>query len=194
MVADEDLTSKARIRNSALTLFARHGEDAVTLRAVAASAGVAHGLVVHHFKTKAGLRDAVEQTILDRFDEALGEVPRGIAPADLATQRDARVTAMLDSHPDVVDYIRRTMLTPTSPPRPLVVKLTTMTTERVRELRDAGVASTTKPEAVQVTELLVRYLGALFMGPMVNNIWSVLGDISADATAEKPEVEVRIPT
>ena len=61
--SDEDLTAKARIRNAALDLYAERGEDRVSMRAVAAAAGVAVGLVQHHFKTKDGLRVAVEQLV-----------------------------------------------------------------------------------------------------------------------------------
>ena len=39
--SDEDLTAKARIRNAALDLYAERGEDRVSMRAVAAAAGVA---------------------------------------------------------------------------------------------------------------------------------------------------------
>ena len=43
----DDLTAKARIRNTALDLYATHGEDRISLRAIAAEAGVAVGLVQH---------------------------------------------------------------------------------------------------------------------------------------------------
>lgn len=65
--SDEDLTAKARIRNAALDLYAERGEDRVSMRAVAAAAGVAVGLVQHHFKTKDGLRVAVEQLVVDYY-------------------------------------------------------------------------------------------------------------------------------
>lgn len=41
----DDLTAKARIRNTALDLYATHGEDRISLRAIASEAGVAVGLV-----------------------------------------------------------------------------------------------------------------------------------------------------
>lgn len=53
-VTGGDLTARARIRNAALDLYAASGEDKVSMRAVAAEAGVAVGLVQHHFKTKEG--------------------------------------------------------------------------------------------------------------------------------------------
>jgi AcrR family transcriptional regulator len=78
---DDDLTAKARIRNTALDLFSRYGEDRVSLRAIAAEAGVTLGLVQHHFKTKAGLRDAVDRLAVDYFSSALADVTTDGSPA-----------------------------------------------------------------------------------------------------------------
>ena len=52
--------SRERIRTTALRLFAAQGAAATSLREVAREAGVAPGLVVHHFGGKEGLRAAVD--------------------------------------------------------------------------------------------------------------------------------------
>jgi TetR/AcrR family transcriptional regulator, regulator of cefoperazone and chloramphenicol sensitivity len=65
---DGDLTSKANIRNAALGLFAERGHDAVTVREIAAAAGVSPALVVHHFGSKEGLRSAVDDYAAQAFD------------------------------------------------------------------------------------------------------------------------------
>ncbi|MEP7368844.1 MAG: helix-turn-helix domain-containing protein, partial [Dermatophilaceae bacterium] len=57
---DPDLTARANIRNAALRLFADRGQDSVTVREIAAAAGVSPSLVVHHFGSKDGLRAAVD--------------------------------------------------------------------------------------------------------------------------------------
>lgn len=54
--ADEDLTTRARIRDVALVRFGRDGFAATGVRAIAADAGVSAGLVLHHFGSKDGLR------------------------------------------------------------------------------------------------------------------------------------------
>ena len=54
-----DLTARARIRNEAFSLYAIQGEERVSMRAVAAAAGVTIGLVQHHFGTKEGVYLAV---------------------------------------------------------------------------------------------------------------------------------------
>jgi AcrR family transcriptional regulator len=65
---DEDLTGRATIRNAALRLFAERGHDAVTVREIAAAAGVSPALVVHHFGSKDGLRAAVDGYAAQAFD------------------------------------------------------------------------------------------------------------------------------
>lgn len=63
----EDLTTRARIRDAALARFPKDGFGATTLRAVAADAGVSPGLVVHHFGSKDGLRQACDEHVVRLF-------------------------------------------------------------------------------------------------------------------------------
>ena len=87
-----DLTAKATIRNAALRLFADRGPDAVTVRQVAAAAGVSPALVMHHFGSKAGLRESVDdhvaqqlRRVLDALtDDGLGDALTGGDSTSLA--------------------------------------------------------------------------------------------------------------
>jgi AcrR family transcriptional regulator len=65
----EDLTTRARIRDAALARFPREGFAATTMRAIAAEAGVSPGLVVHHFGSKDGLREACDRYVVEKFRE-----------------------------------------------------------------------------------------------------------------------------
>lgn len=65
----EDLTTTARIRDAALARFPTDGFGGTTIRAVAADAGVSPGLVVHHFGSKDGLREACDHHVVSRFRE-----------------------------------------------------------------------------------------------------------------------------
>lgn len=60
----DDRTARARIRDEALRLFGNHGPDAVTLRDIAAAAGVSPALVVRHYGSKDGLREAVDDHVV----------------------------------------------------------------------------------------------------------------------------------
>lgn len=55
-----DLTARAQIRDAALALFAEHGPDAVSVRQIAERAGVSTALVLYHYGSKAGLKEAVD--------------------------------------------------------------------------------------------------------------------------------------
>jgi AcrR family transcriptional regulator len=59
-----DLTAVARIRDAAITLFGEQGFS-VGVRAIAEAAGVSPGLVIHHFGSKVGLREACDQHIAE---------------------------------------------------------------------------------------------------------------------------------
>jgi AcrR family transcriptional regulator len=69
-----DLTARATIRNAALRLFAERGHDAVTVREIAAAAGVSPALVVHHFGSKDGLRAEVDRFAGEAFDSLFVEL------------------------------------------------------------------------------------------------------------------------
>lgn len=63
----QDLTTRARIRDAAVLLFGRDGFDRITVRDVAAEAGVSAGLVIHHFGSKDALRAACDAFVVDEF-------------------------------------------------------------------------------------------------------------------------------
>src|SRR5881397_4426812 len=69
---DADLTAAARIRNAALRHFAARGFAGTSIRTIAKAARVSPGLVQHHFPSKAKLRTAVDQFVIQRAVEAFG--------------------------------------------------------------------------------------------------------------------------
>lgn len=70
MHSARDLTTKARIRDAALRLFPTEGFGATTIRSIARDAGVSPALVVHHFGSKEGLRQACDEHVVQVFGEA----------------------------------------------------------------------------------------------------------------------------
>lgn len=72
--AKSDLTGRARLRDTALELFAERGFEATSTRAVAAAAGLSPALVTRHFGSKEGLRVAVDEYVLDRITEQLRDL------------------------------------------------------------------------------------------------------------------------
>lgn len=186
---NEDLTAKARVRNAALDLFAQCGEDGVSMRAIAAEAGVTLGLVQHHFKTKAGLRDAVDRLVVDYFAHAIADVPAEANPGKLATARDDAVRHMLAANPSVVNYIRRSVLESSGDRMHLLDVLVDLTRREVAALRDANLASTRRCEPTQVVAVVVRQLGELLLQPLVDATWD---RVARRGDGPKPRLSVTI--
>lgn len=65
----QDLTTKARIRDAAIVVFGEQGFTA-GVRAIATAAGVSPGLVIHHFGSKDGLREVCDDFVLDEIRRA----------------------------------------------------------------------------------------------------------------------------
>lgn len=100
-----DLTARARLRLAALKLFAEHGFEATSTRAIATEAGVSHALLRHHYGSKDGLRTAVDEDVLNTFDEGLGRLDAD----DLAAL--GQVTAQLFGSDELRrNYLRRVLL------------------------------------------------------------------------------------
>lgn len=62
---------KQRLIRVAMQMFADKGFDGITVRDIAAAADVSVGLINHHFGSKDGLREAVDQYFLSQFEEIL---------------------------------------------------------------------------------------------------------------------------
>jgi AcrR family transcriptional regulator len=108
---DRDLTAEARIRRSALRLFAEQGYGATTTRSIAAAAGVSPGLVLHHFGTKDNLRDHVDRDAM----ATVNEIFASFTPEDALVDFTAFITGyarLFAEHPDITAYMRRSLLEP----------------------------------------------------------------------------------
>ena len=186
---NEDLTAKARIRNAALDLYSKSGPDRISLRAIASEAGVTLGLVQHHYKTKAGLRDAVDQLVVDYFATALAEVPDAEHPADLAGARDEAVRRMLAANPPVLDYVRRAVLDPSGENLHLLDVLVDLTAREVSTLRKSGRASTRRRESTQIVAVLVRQMGEMLLAPLVDVVWDRVDSSDAE---RKPRLRITV--
>lgn len=95
---------RARILDAAARLFREHGYAAVSLRAIAAEAGMQGGSLYHHFRGKEDIVSAVLDLGILRVHEAVEAALAGLpAEASLADAIHAAVAAHLDallSHSD----------------------------------------------------------------------------------------------
>jgi TetR/AcrR family transcriptional regulator, regulator of cefoperazone and chloramphenicol sensitivity len=102
-----DLTAKAAIRDEALRLFAQHGPDAVSLRQVAAAAGVSPGLVAHHYGSKESLRAAVDAHVAAVFDQMFTAIGTGGWDTAAGSSFTELIVSALPANSPIPAYLRR---------------------------------------------------------------------------------------
>ncbi len=102
-----DLTTRARIRQTALRLFGERGFKATSTRAIAAEAGVSPALLIHHFGSKEGLRAAVEDEVLRIFGENLEQYTD---PASLLSALATLSIRLFGEDPALRGYLRHSLL------------------------------------------------------------------------------------
>lgn len=101
----DDLTAAARIRDAAIDQFGEHGFS-VGLRAIATAAGVSAGLVIHHFGSKEGLRQACDEFVTESIRTAKTESMQTSDPASWFAQ-----LAEIESFAPQMAYLVRSMQT-----------------------------------------------------------------------------------
>ncbi|MFF0791703.1 TetR/AcrR family transcriptional regulator [Streptomyces spiralis] len=183
----DDRTTRAVIRDEALGLFAAHGPEAVSVRQIASAAGVSPALVVHHFGSKEGLRQEVDQYVLDVFEAMLGELT-GDGGAELldpdtgAGSLSEALTRHLPDDSPLPGYLRRLLLSDTDAGRSLFRRLYDLSRAALEGLAAAGLAAPGADPAVRAALLLANDL-ALFL--LRDRLAEVLGadPLSAEGMA-----------
>ncbi|MCV7377527.1 TetR family transcriptional regulator [Mycobacterium alsense] len=98
-----DLTAAARIRDAAIEQFGRHGFG-IGLRAIAEAAGVSAALVIHHFGSKDGLRNACDEYIAAEIRSTKIEALQSNDPATWFAQ-----LAEIEDYAPLMAYLVRSM-------------------------------------------------------------------------------------
>jgi TetR/AcrR family transcriptional regulator, regulator of cefoperazone and chloramphenicol sensitivity len=104
-----DLTARARIREAALRLFGAAGFG-VSVRAIAEAAGTSPALVIHHFGSKEGLREAVDQAVIDAFQQRFAALPSDLPAEELGRLGGEAFGEVVAARPDIRRYLRRSLL------------------------------------------------------------------------------------
>jgi AcrR family transcriptional regulator len=165
-VLESDLTTKARIRDAAMKLFAVHGVAASSMRAAAAAAGVSPGLVVHHFGSKAGLIRAVDESVIARIDLTLSEVPIEGSDPELIARRAEIVAAFLRRQPALCDYLARALVERTEASAELFHRLFAFAA-RDKRLIDAGALRADADPFWRAMHQVILIVGPLLLRPLI---------------------------
>lgn len=179
--------AKERILTVALGLFSQRGVAATSLREVARVAGVAPGLVVHHFGGKDGLHEAVDDHVVGLFRRALDSVPLDGPAAEVVAGRSDAVARLFHEAPATIDYLRRVVVTPDPGDIGLANKLIEESISQTHRLHEHGIARSSLPVEEQAMAFLIRMLGNWLLQPMLGRMWHLSG-----ADAPVPTVRVTL--
>jgi AcrR family transcriptional regulator len=177
----DDLTTKARIRDAAIALFARDGVAATGVRAVAEEAGVSLGLVNHHFGSKEGLRRACDEYIVSAIREAkMAAVTAGpgLDPVGALRQTAAGVPMM--------KYLARVLIEGSPTVSALVDDLVADATEYLAKGVEAGMLKPSDHSDARAAVLTIWSLGALVLHEHVNRLLDV--DLTAENLVDQPGI------
>ncbi|WP_448073143.1 TetR family transcriptional regulator [Georgenia yuyongxinii] len=156
--AAADLTARARIRDAAIRRFAADGMN-VSLRGVAADAGVSAGLILHHFGSRAGLRAACDDHVLAEIRESKSAV-LGHAGG---TGTFLAQLAQLEGYAPLVGYVLRCMQSGGRLASDFVEHLVTDAIAYLQEAVDAGTIRPSRAPEARARLLVEQGIGALLL-------------------------------
>lgn len=173
--ATDDRTTRARIRDAAITCFADTGVAGTSLRSVARAAGVSPALVIHHFRSKEGLRTACDQYVADTIHAS-----EATAMADGSAFDPLGPLRRMTAGPPMMRYLARRLVDDA----PAVNELVDTMVGNGLALAEAGVADGTvnpcEDEYARSVVLLLWSLGALVLHEQLARLLDsdLTGDLS----------------
>lgn len=173
----DDRTSRARIRDEALRLFAGFGAEAVTVRDIAAAAAVSPALILRHYGSKDGLREAVDEHVVDVFEAMLA---RAVDPDDadaldadaLPTLAETVAGTMPDDSP-IPAYMGRLLISGGAVGAELFRRLYAVSVDAVDALESRGAAGRSDDPEVRAAFLLVNDLAVLMLRSRLTDVLGV---------------------
>ncbi|MGH2689133.1 MAG: TetR/AcrR family transcriptional regulator [Actinomycetota bacterium] len=156
--AEHDRTARARIRDAAIARFAEDGIGATSLKAIAEDVGVSPALVIHHFASKEGLRDACDQYVV-------GEIRRSKRAAMAAGRELDPLGAVreFEQGPPLLAYLARTLTESSPHVADLIDEMLEDAVGYMAEGVDTGLLKPTDHPRERAAVLLLWQLGALVL-------------------------------
>ena len=166
MRSASDLTARARIRDTALARFGADGIAGTSVRAVAADAGVSAALVLHHFGSKEGLRQACDEHVL--------EAVRAGGDADISALGE-----MLGAATPLRRYLARALLDGTDAATTLFTEIVDRTEEWLAQGEAEGWVRPSSDARARAVTYVSWLLAPLVLGDQVGRL---LGGDPAETT------------
>jgi TetR/AcrR family transcriptional regulator, regulator of cefoperazone and chloramphenicol sensitivity len=168
-----DPSGKAAIRDAALRLFAESGPDGVTVREIAAAAEVSPALILHHFGSKDGLREAIDAQVAGMFDDMLEALGNELSESMTEPGSTSLVEALAAGFPPdspLPAYLRRLLLTGDQAGHDLFKRWYADTVKVMDELVASGVGRPGANPAVRAALLLSNDLGLILLRPFLEAV------------------------
>lgn len=173
----KDRTTKARIRDTAITLFAEKGVAATSVRAIAAAANVSPALVIHHFGSKDALRVACDQhiaAVLRQHKTRAMRAGPGFDP--VAALREVR------DGPPLMHYLARTLVDGSPHVAEMIDEIVDDGVKYMAEGVESGMLRPTEYPYERTAVLTIWSLGALVLHEHLERLIGVsLADYPAGA-------------
>jgi AcrR family transcriptional regulator len=158
----QDLAADARIRQVAMRQFAAEGFARTTVRAIAAEAGVSPALVIHHFSSKDGLREACDARVRALFDQAQQLARAGGPPGAVGS-----IMAMSEEAMAMAGYLARLSAEGLPGATELFAELISRTEVAMEQMVADGVARPSADPAMRAAVLFCLRAGALLLADAV---------------------------
>lgn len=175
-----DRSARERILDAAVARFAEHGADGTSLKVIAEDAEVSAALIVHHFGSKQGLRDACDAHVLGAIREQL----RSASDEGIALDVIEALRRRQRRHASTLPYLARAL----AEGGPSVIELVDELAEDTVRAMEQGVAAGTYVPADHPREralvMLIWSLGALTLHDHVNRLLDA--DLAGEPTALLP--------
>jgi AcrR family transcriptional regulator len=173
MRSGRDLTAAAQIREAAMRLFADRGVAGVTVRDIAAEAGVSPSLVIHHYRTKDGLKAAVDERVSTAVAELLTEVLDPPEGAPTSASMATVIAARCASEPALLAYLRRLLVDGGEPANALFRRLYDASAGAMTVFDRAGIVRPAADETARLVFLLANDMAMLILREQIAGILGV---------------------
>lgn len=176
MRSADDLTARARIRDQALALFAARGVDAVTVREIAAAAGVSHALVLHHYGSKQRLREVVDAYVMQIFDgmfDAVSADPEEFLAGEASASFAELMLAAVPAGSPIPAYLRRLLLSGDATGLVLFRRLFEASIEMTEQMTAAGLMHESRDVAVRAAFLMANDLAMVLLRDQLTAVLGV---------------------
>jgi AcrR family transcriptional regulator len=162
-----DLAPRARIREAALRLYAQHGTQATSIRMVAEEAGLSAGAVMHHFKSKDELAEAVQHAVVAKIRDVVSGVGLDQPPLVAARARRQAFDDLITDNPDLAGYLRQVMLEGGPTGAALFAEAFDLVRSEMRALVEAKIARPLPDPEVGLVLYRAINLAHIIFGPLI---------------------------